>query len=197
MHVTSSALQVWHKRLATQQGANAFALQYANAQLQFRILYRWRVQLRVHLKRFRQARIADKFFVARRAWRIWVDRAEVRGREKRLREWNKGKARKLTASTSEQCLVGILWGLRAFGPVVWKEKALRLRRHRLAEQEIRARIDAVGTHLFLSLTFVLIDLASLLQNLLKDALGHWTNCIIVVKLRELEVVQQKNKAIVL
>ena len=172
-------------------------MQYANAQLQFRILYRWRVQLRVHLKRFRQARIADKFFVVRRAWRIWADRAEVRGREKRLREWNKEKARKLTASTSEQFLLGILWGLRTFGPAVWKEKALRLRRHRLAEQEIRARIDAVGTHLLLSLTFVLIDLVSFLQNLLKDALGHWTNRIIVVKLRELEVVQQKNKAIIL
>jgi hypothetical protein len=32
---------------------------------------------------------------------------------------------------------------------------------------------------------------------LKDALGHWTNRVIAVKLRELEVVQQKNKAIVL
>ena len=116
IHVTSAALQLWHKRLATQQGANAFALQYANAQIQFRILYRWRVKLRVHLKRFRHARIADKFFVVRRAWRIWVDKAVERGREKRLREWNKEKARKLTASTSEQCLVGILSGLRAFWP---------------------------------------------------------------------------------
>ncbi len=102
VHVTSSALQVWHKRLATQQGASAFAVQYAHAQLQFRILYRWRVQLRVHLKRFRQAKIADKFFVVRQAWRIWVDKAEVRGREKRLREWNKEKAKKIFASKSKK-----------------------------------------------------------------------------------------------
>jgi hypothetical protein len=47
------------------------------------------------------------------------------------------------------------------------------------------------------LTFVTIDLVSFLQNLLKDALSHWTNRVIVVKLRELEVVQRKNKAIVL
>lgn len=104
--------------------------------------------MRVHLKRFRQARIADKFFVARRAWRIWVDKAEERGREKRLREWNKEKARKLITGTSERCLVGILRGLKAFGPAVWREKAQRLRRHRLAEREIRARIDAVGTSIF-------------------------------------------------
>jgi protein SFI1 len=100
IHVTSSAFQVWHKRLATLQGANAFAVQYANAQVQFRILYRWRVQLRAHLKRFRQAKIADKFFVMRRGWRIWVDRAEVRSREKRLKEWNKGRAVKQFAGTS-------------------------------------------------------------------------------------------------
>ena len=31
-----------------------------------------------------------------------------------------------------------------FGPAGWKEQALRLRRHRLAEQEIRGRIDEVG-----------------------------------------------------
>jgi len=37
----------------------------------------------------------------------------------------------------------------------------------------------------------------LLQHILKDALSQWTNRVIAVKLRELEVVQQKNKAIVL
>ncbi|KAI0302238.1 Sfi1 spindle body protein-domain-containing protein [Russula brevipes] len=155
VHVASSTLQVWHKRLAAKQGAYAFAVQYARAQLQFRILFKWRVQLRVHLRRFRQAKIAHKFFVMRQAWKIWVDKAEERGREKRLREWNKGRAGKLFAG--------------------WKERALRLRRHRLAEQEIQGRINA---------------------RVLKYALGHWTNRVIVVKLRELEVVQQKNRAIV-
>ena len=51
-------------------------------------------------------------------------------------------------------LFGAPKGLRAFGPAAWKEKALRLRRHRLAEQEIRGRIDAVGTFSgFMSSTF--------------------------------------------
>ncbi len=78
--------------------------------------------MRVHLKRFRQARIADKFFVVRRAWRIWVDKAEVRGREKRLREWNNEKARKLIAGTPEQCLIGMLWGLRVLAPQFGKKR---------------------------------------------------------------------------
>ena len=37
-----------------------------------------------------------------------------------------------------------LWTKSCFCPAGWKEKALRLRRHRLAEQEIRGRIDEVG-----------------------------------------------------
>ena len=45
---------------------------------------------------------------------------------------------------------------KIFLPVGWKEKALRLRRHRLAEQEIRGRMDAVGTTPILA--FVLISL---------------------------------------
>jgi hypothetical protein len=68
------------------------------------------------LKRFRQARIADKFFVVRRAWRIWVDKAEVRGREKQLREWNKEKARKLVVGTSEQCLCWDTVRAKSFWP---------------------------------------------------------------------------------
>jgi protein SFI1 len=54
------------------------------------------------LKRFRQAKIADKFFVMRQAWRIWVGKAEERGRQKRLREWNKERAKTAFAGKSEQ-----------------------------------------------------------------------------------------------
>ncbi|KAH9180760.1 hypothetical protein EDB89DRAFT_2122162 [Lactarius sanguifluus] len=149
VHVASSTLRVWQRRFATKQGAQAFAVQYANAQLQYRVLFNWRVQLRAHVKHFRQAKILEKFFVVRRAWKMWMERAVERGREKRLKEWDKGRAGKHFAG--------------------WREKALRQRRHRLAEQ----------------------------QRVLKDVLSHWTNRIIAVKLRELEVVQRRDKAIVL
>ncbi|KAF8268883.1 hypothetical protein EI94DRAFT_1799925 [Lactarius quietus] len=142
--------------LSVPKGAQAFAVQYANAQLQFRILFRWRVQLRAHLKHFRQAKYADKLFVMRRAWRMWVVRAESHGREKRLKEWNNARARKIFTG--------------------WKEKASRQRRLRLAEQQIQNRADT---------------------RVLKDALSYWTNRVIAVKLRELEVVQRRDKAIVL
>ncbi len=91
-----------------------------------------------------------------------MERAEERGREKRLKEWDKGRAGK-----------------------------------RLAEQQIQRRANTVR----LSWDFdfdplVLIDLLYT-QRVLKDALIHWTNRIIVVKLRELEVVQRRDKAVVL
>jgi protein SFI1 len=89
-----------------QQGAHAFAVQYANVQLQFRLLFKWRVQLRAHLKLLREAKIADKFFLMRRAWRRWLDKAEMRGREKRLREWNKGRVAKQFAGTSRLQFTG-------------------------------------------------------------------------------------------
>ena len=161
-HVTSSAIEVWHKRLATQQGAQAFAVQYANVQLQFRLLFKWRVRLRAHLKLFRQAKIADKFFVMRRAWRIWVDKAEKRAKEKRLREWNAGRAGKIFAGTSRLQLGGSPSGLKALGPVGWKEKALRLRRLRLAEQQIQSRVDTVGLslHSVIGFSFSLLFLTA-------------------------------------
>jgi len=49
----------------------------------------------------------------RQAWRLWVDRAEARGRETRLREWNKERVGKIFSSTSEQlALFGAPCGLR-------------------------------------------------------------------------------------
>jgi protein SFI1 len=118
-------------------------VQYANAQLQYRVLFNWRVQLRAHVKHFRQAKIADKFYVKKRAWRTWMVRAEERGRDNRLKERDKGRAGKLFAGMSDVMLsarlhLEILWSEG------WKEKALRQRRHRLAEQQILSRADTVG-----------------------------------------------------
>jgi hypothetical protein len=65
------------------------------------------------LKLFRQAKIVHKYFVMRRAWRVWVDRAEARGREMRLRQWNKGRVGMFFSSTSGQLtFFGASCGLR-------------------------------------------------------------------------------------
>ena len=117
-------------------------MQYANAQLQYRVLFKWRVQLRAHVKHFRQAKIVDKFFLTKRAWGTWIAKAEERGRERRLKERDTVRAGKLFTGMWEVMLsarlVEILWS------VGWKEKALRQRRHRLAEQQIQNRANMVG-----------------------------------------------------
>jgi hypothetical protein len=51
---------------------------------------------------------------------------------------------------------------KIFLPAGWKEKALRLRRHRLAEQDIRGRMDAVGSSPILVFVFDLVNLLSFL-----------------------------------
>ena len=117
-------------------------MQYANAQLQFRILFKWRVQLRAHLKHFRQAKYADKVFVMRRAFRMWVQRAEEHGREKRLKEWNAGRAGKIFAGMSESMFLA-RFRIEILSSVGWKEKALRERRHRLAEEQVQKSVNTV------------------------------------------------------
>ena len=171
-------------------------MQYANAQLQFRILFKWRIQLRAHLKHFRQAKYADKLFVMRRAWRVWVVRAEEHGREKRLKEWNRGRAGKLFTGMSEVMFLARLH-IETLWSVGWKEKALRQRRHRLAEQQIQQRADTVSLSWYLDFDPLILIGLLYTQRVLKDALSHWTNRVIVVKLRELEVVQRRDKTIVL
>jgi protein SFI1 len=148
------------------------------------------------VKHYRQAKIVDKFFVMKRAWRTWMVRAEECGREKRLKERDKGRAGKLFAGMSEVMLsarlhLEILWS------VGWKEKALRQRRHRLAEQQIQSRTNTVGLSWDFDFDPLVLISLHYSQRVLKDALSHWTNRVIAVKLRELEVVQRRDKAIVL
>jgi hypothetical protein len=79
--------------------------------------------------------------------------------------------------------------------VGWKEKALRLRRHRLTEQQVQKNMNTVRLISILALSYLIGLLYT--QRMLKDALALWTNRVIVVKLRELEVVQRRDKTIVL
>ncbi|KAI9450342.1 hypothetical protein BJY52DRAFT_1191937 [Lactarius psammicola] len=81
-----------------------FAVQHANAQPKFSSTSR----------AYSYPKILKKFFLMRWAMRTWTESAEERGRETRLKGWDEGKAGKLFTG--------------------WKEKALRQRRHQLAEQ---------------------------------------------------------------
>ena len=58
------------------------------------MLLTWRIELRSKLKLVRQAKLAEKFFIFRKAWRIWVHRADENMREKKLVLFHKQKLKK-------------------------------------------------------------------------------------------------------
>ncbi|KZT26251.1 hypothetical protein NEOLEDRAFT_1155765 [Neolentinus lepideus HHB14362 ss-1] len=80
-----SGLRTWYQVYRTHKNAQAFAVQYHSAQLTFKMLHIWRIQLRVRLKMIKQAKIAEKFFLMRRAWRHWHDTLEEQRRQKKLK----------------------------------------------------------------------------------------------------------------
>ncbi|TFK54938.1 hypothetical protein OE88DRAFT_1653513 [Heliocybe sulcata] len=83
--LAASALRTWYQVYRTHKNSQAFSVQYHSAQLSFKMLHIWRIQLRVRLKTIKQAKIAEKFFLMRRAWRHWHDKLEEQKREKKLK----------------------------------------------------------------------------------------------------------------
>lgn len=134
--------------------------------------------MRERFKLVKQAKMAEKFFVQKKAWNLMKAKLEERRREKKLSEWEKERAKKVFVGKSLLLCVSLirLLVLRFFRVLVgWLQKALRQRHHRLAEQELRTRFEARTK---------------------KNVLTKWTNRVIDLKLRELDVAQKADKMIV-
>ncbi|KAG5654501.1 hypothetical protein H0H81_001142 [Sphagnurus paluster] len=149
-----SALRTWRDVYATHQNAHSFAMQYDSAQLRYKMLLKWRIQLREKLKLIKMARMADKFFATRCAWRTWHDALKARAREKRVEEFKKHGLERIFRS--------------------WFHRAQQQKQRGTAEQVIKDLVN---------------------QRILKEALRVWTNRVIEIKLRELEVTQESNLVI--
>ncbi|KAI0064613.1 hypothetical protein BV25DRAFT_1852514 [Artomyces pyxidatus] len=117
--LAAEVVRTWRKHHAGHRNALAFAVQYRDRQLEFKMLTAWRLHLRENLRLIRKAKKEEKLLVWRRAWRIWTSKLEERRREKKLLDLQRNKTEKLFST--------------------WKEQALRRRRHRVAEQEIQNR----------------------------------------------------------
>lgn len=90
----SSALQTWRQVHASHRNALSFAIHYNSVQLRFKILLKWRLKLRLKLKMLKQGKSAEKFFTARRTWKVWTDKLEERRREKKLKDLEKRRIQK-------------------------------------------------------------------------------------------------------
>ena len=99
--VVSAALRHWRGAYGTHRNATTFAAHYHSAQLQYKALLAWRLQLRARLKMLKQARIAQKFFLQRRYFKLWL----VRLKEERLEK----KRREFEGRVVQRYFVGALW----------------------------------------------------------------------------------------
>ncbi|KAI0046680.1 hypothetical protein FA95DRAFT_1542135 [Auriscalpium vulgare] len=151
-HVVSSAVAAWRERRVHVEQATALAVEYSNLQLQYRMLRAWRLLLRAKIDMQRQAGKRAKVQTKKVWMRRWVAKLQERRREKMLQEMERRKLTQLF--------------------IAWKDKALRQRRLRLAEQEVEVRV---------------------VTRVLRDSMTHWTNRVIDLKVREIEVAKRSDR----
>ncbi|KDQ61051.1 hypothetical protein JAAARDRAFT_191170 [Jaapia argillacea MUCL 33604] len=115
--VGRTSLRIWHQTYMTRRNAQSFALQYHSAQLSYKMVHIWRVKLRVKLGMIKQARRQEKYFVQRRACKLWLAKLEEKRREKKLRFLEQQKLAKLF--------------------IAWLQRSRRQRHNKKAEQVIQ------------------------------------------------------------
>ncbi|KAI0693271.1 hypothetical protein BC835DRAFT_1354288 [Cytidiella melzeri] len=82
--LATGSLQRWHQVYTTHQNAQAFAVHYHSVQLQFKMVLVWRLQLRAKLKLVKQAKLVEKYFTMRNAWRRWQEHLAEKRREQKV-----------------------------------------------------------------------------------------------------------------
>lgn len=72
------------------------------------MLLTWRLNLRLKLKMVKQGKLAERFFVSRRTWKVWTARLEEKRREKRLKDLEQQGMRKYFLSKFMQKILPFL-----------------------------------------------------------------------------------------
>lgn len=145
-YTASSALQTWRQVHASHRNALAFADHYHSAQLGFKMLLTWRLRLRAKLKMMKQGRLAEKFFIYRRAWKVWSVKLEEKGRQKKLQELERRKVLKYYLGQWRPLLVV---SSSSHPLVVWAQRAARERLRKQAEIHFRRKVALVRGYILL------------------------------------------------
>ncbi|KAI0721662.1 hypothetical protein C8T65DRAFT_800148 [Cerioporus squamosus] len=85
--LAASALKKWRAVFQSHQNAQSFAVHYHKAQLQYKMLLAWRLQLRAKLRMVKQAKVARKHLLMRRCMRVWREKLEDKRRLQKLKEF--------------------------------------------------------------------------------------------------------------
>jgi hypothetical protein len=115
---------MWRDELRKRRGALLLAAQVDAVQTQHKALMVWRGTVRMHAKMGKHARMAERYFVLRRAWARWGELGRERERERKVRAFESAKVGKVFSG--------------------WLEKARRRRRLDLAENQVGMTVAAVG-----------------------------------------------------
>ena len=86
--LAESALKKWRAVFQSHQNAQAFAVHYHRAQLQYKMLLTWRLELRAKLRMVKQAKAARKYLFMRRCIRVWAAKLEEKRRLQKLKEFD-------------------------------------------------------------------------------------------------------------
>ena len=100
VRLVATTFQRWQQVLITHQNASEYAVKYDEAHLQSRSLLAWRLKLHDRLQMAKVARWANKYFVIRNALHAWIKFLEDRRRERKLREFEVAKMKKVFDSRS-------------------------------------------------------------------------------------------------
>ncbi|GBE82341.1 hypothetical protein SCP_0407250 [Sparassis crispa] len=111
-----SSLQKWRQVHTTHRNAHAFAVHYRSAQLQYKMLLVWRLELRTKLRMIKQAKLANKYFVLRTFYNKWAAKLVQRRLETKLKvfegqivkkfleEWQKATQRQQQRKLAEMII---------------------------------------------------------------------------------------------
>ncbi|KAI0748015.1 hypothetical protein C8Q80DRAFT_1104403 [Daedaleopsis nitida] len=84
--LAASVLKRWREVYRSHQNAQTFAVQYHRAQLQYKMLFAWRLQLRAKLRMVKQAKVAQKYLLVRRCFKVWTAKVAEKKRLQKLQE---------------------------------------------------------------------------------------------------------------
>ncbi|KAI0361981.1 hypothetical protein OH77DRAFT_1388452 [Trametes cingulata] len=118
--LTAAAFNKWRVAYNSHQNALTFAVHYHKAQLQYKMLLAWRLQLRAKLRLVKQAKVAQKRLLVRRCFHAWKVKLAEKQRERKLKEFERRVVKQYFHD--------------------WLERARHQREIKLAEQVIRQRI---------------------------------------------------------
>ncbi|CCL99150.1 uncharacterized protein FIBRA_01165 [Fibroporia radiculosa] len=147
----TSSLQSWHEVFVSHRNAQSFAIHYHSAQLQYKMLLTWRLQLRTKLRLAKQAKIAQKLFVQKRFSNKW----RMALKQKQLGSKLQGFETRLIQQYFLE----------------WLQLAEQQRRRKVAAEIIQQRVN---------------------MRIMTNALTYWTNRVVDIKDRELQVSQKKD-----